>query len=278
VPEQRPTVPEQEPLPPWAALPPAADGPAHDGPAAAGPPSGGRTRGGRAQRAAARRRRRWLVMAALAAVAGGVIVAVLRPGSPAPPPVTPDGLITTFQPGELQTVPNACQSVPAATVQHYLPGRVSTASPLQVGGSAESACDWTLDRPPVYRLLQLNLLAYAPNGLASGNGSATDAAVDAYAQAEQSLARPARNSAEPRATVTPLAGLGDQAFSAVQVFRRGGAVTDVATVVVRYHNVVVTVTVNGLDHSNRGTYGPVSTAALSAAALAFAQAAETGLH
>ena len=51
-----------------------------------------------------------------------------------------------------------------------------------------------------------------------------------------------------------------------------------ATVVVRYHNVVVTVTLNGLDHSNRGAYGPVSSAALSAAALAFAQSAEAGLH
>jgi hypothetical protein len=270
-------VPEQEPLPPWADLPPvrprrAGPGPGDDGAEERREPS-------RAERAAARRRRRWLITAAaLVAVAGGITAAVLLPSHPGPAPVIPAGLITTFQPGELKTVPNACQSVPAATVQHYLPGRVTTASPLQVGGSAESACDWTLDQPPVYRLLQLNVLAYAPNGLASGNGSATNAAIDAYAQADQALAHPAQNSAEPRATVTALGGLGDQAFSAVQVFRRGGAVTDVATVVVRYHNVVVTVTVNGLDHSNRGNYGPVSTAALSAAALAFAQSAETGLH
>jgi hypothetical protein len=47
---------------------------------------------------------------------------------------------------------------------------------------------------------------------------------------------------------------------------------------VRYHNVIVTVTLNGLDHSNRGSYGPVSSSALSAAALAFAQAAEATLH
>ena len=63
----------------------------------------------------------------------------------------------------------------------------------------------------------------------------------------------------------------------MQVFRRGGAVTDVATVFVRYHNVTVTVTLNGLDHSNRGCYGPVSTASLSASAQAFAQSAETAL-
>ena len=62
------------------------------------------------------------------------------------------------------------------------------------------------------------------------------------------------------------------------MFRRGGAVTDVATVVVRYHNVVVSVTLNGLQHSNRGSYGPVSMSGLSAAALAFAQAAAVALR
>jgi hypothetical protein len=62
------------------------------------------------------------------------------------------------------------------------------------------------------------------------------------------------------------------------VFRTGGSVTDVATVILRFRNVIVTVTLNGLDHSNRGNYGPVSSSALSAAALAFAQAAEASLH
>jgi hypothetical protein len=42
--------------------------------------------------------------------------------------------------------------------------------------------------------------------------------------------------------------------------------------------VVVTATLNGLEHSNRGSYGPVSQSELSAAALAFAQAAEDSLH
>ena len=54
--------------------------------------------------------------------------------------------------------------------------------------------------------------------------------------------------------------------------------TDVATVMVRYHNVVVTVTLNGLEHSNHGSYGPVSQSQLTATALAFAQAAEASLH
>ena len=228
---------------------------------------------------AARRRRRWLIMlVGLVVVAGGVTAAIVVPGGPAPAPVTPEGLITTFQPGELQTVPNACGTVPAATVQQYLPGHVKQASPLAVDGQAESACDWTIDHAPVYRLLELNLLAYAPNGLASGDGSATYAAMDAFSQALQGLQDPPRNSAEPRAAVSALSGFGNEAFSATQVFRRGGAVTDVATVVVRFHNVVVTATLNGLEHSNRGNYGPVSMSSLSAAALAFAQAAEAALR
>jgi hypothetical protein len=42
--------------------------------------------------------------------------------------------------------------------------------------------------------------------------------------------------------------------------------------------VIVTATLDGLEHSNRGSYGPVSMPDLSAAALAFAQAAEASLH
>ena len=273
-----PRAPEQ--VPDWAGPDPAAE---DDEPPEFVPPRderapGGRVLGGRA-RAAARRRRRWLVLiAGLVVVAGGVTAAIVVPGGPGPAPVTPDGLITTFQPGELQTVPDACGTVPAATVQHYLPGQVKQASPLPIDGSAGSACDWTIDHPPVYRLLELSLLAYAPSGLASGDGSATYAAIDAYGQTLQALQDPSKRSAEPKATVSTLTGLGDQAFGATQVFRRGGAVTDVATVVVRFHNVVVSVTLNGLDHSNRGSYGPVSLSGLSSAALAFAQAAEAALH
>jgi len=271
---------EEEQIPEWAGPDAEAEDEApRDQPRAPGGRAGGPAARARARRAAARRRRRWLIMiAGVVVVAGGVTAAVLVPGGPAPAPVTPGALITTFQPGELQTVPNACRTVPAVTVQQYLPGQVKQASPLPIDGAAESACNWTVDRAPVYRLLELNLLAYAPNGLASGDGSATQAAMDAYAQAMQDLQHPSRHSADPRATVSTLSGLGNEAFTATQVFRRGGAVTDVATVVVRYHNVIVTATLNGLEHSNRGTYGPVSLPQLSAAALAFAQAAEATLH
>jgi hypothetical protein len=247
-----------------------------DGDAPRGQP---RAPGGRALQAAARRRRRWIfILAALTVSAGAAVAIVLLPGGSGPVAVTPGALITTFQPGELWQVPEACNSVPAATVQRYLPGKAKVTSPLPVNGAAESACNWTIDSPPVYRLLELNMLAYAPSGLASGNGSGTSAAADAYDSTLRATQNPPKHSPDPPTTVSTLTGLGDQAFSAVRVFRVGGAVTDVATVVVRYHNVIVTVTLNGLQHSNRGSYGPVSPSELSAAALAFAQAAEAVLH
>jgi len=244
------------------------------------PPPRTRAPGRRARQAAARRRRRWFYMGGgLVVVAAAVITVVLLTGTrPGPAAVTPGALITTFQPGELRQVPSACQVVPGATVQQYLPGTPKVASPLPVDGSAASACNWTVDKPPLYRLMQVSLTAYAPNGLASGNGSATRAATDAYDLALQDLQAPPKGSPVSRATVQVLSGFGNQAFSALQVFHVGGAVTDVATVVVRYHNVVVTVTLNGLQHSNKGNYGPVSKPQLAAAAMAFARAAEGSLH
>jgi hypothetical protein len=290
-------VPEQEYLPsslppydsehgdedsaPWADLPPVSQqGRRRARPEDEETAAPRRVPGGRAMRAAARRRRRWFIMlGVLVVLAGSVTAAVLLTGSgPSPASVTPNALITTFQPGELQRVPNACDSVPAATVAQYLPGKVKVAAPLPVNGALESACNWTVDKAPVYRLLELDTLAYAPSGLASGDGSATFAAIDAYATTLQNLRSPAKKSFEPRATVRTLTGLGDEAFSATQVFYVGGAITDVATVVIRFHNVIVTVTLDGLQHSNRGDYGPVSLSQLSSGALAFAESAEASLH
>jgi hypothetical protein len=279
-------VPEQEFPPPRPAARPYRPGrddedppPAEETPRAEPRPAYSRP-GGRALRAAARRRHRWFVMAGGVAVVAGAVLAVvlLAGGRPAPAAVTPGSLVTTFQPGELRQVPAACQVVPGVTVQQYLPGRPKVASPLPVNGSAESACNWTVDQPPVYRLMELNMLAYAPNGLASGDGSATFAATDAYELALRDVQAPPKGSPAPQATVRILSGFGNEAFSALRVYRVGGAVTDVATVMVRYHNVVVTVTLNGLEHSNRGSYGPVSQSGLATAAMAFAQAAEASLR
>ena len=59
-------------------------------------------------------------------------------------------------------------------------------------------------------------------------------------------------------------GLGMAAFTATQIYNIEGAVTDVATTVIRYKNVLITVILNGLDKSNHGHYGPVSMNQLSA--------------
>src|SRR5690349_18158761 len=209
---------------------------------------------------------------------GGITWAAARSSWAGPASVTPGAVTTTFQPAELRQVPNACRVVPPATVTRYLPDAPKVASPLPVYGSAGSACNWTVDKPPLYRLMQVSMNAYAPNGLASGNGSATRAATDAYSQALQELQVPPKHSPSARATVQVLSGFGSQAYSALQVFHVGGAVTDVATVMVRYHNVIVTVKLNGTEHSNKGNYGPVSKPQLAAAAMAFARAAEASLH
>ncbi len=242
---------------------------------------GGRTRalGGRARRALLRRRRRSAVVIGGTAVAiAAVLVAVFLTRGNGSAAVIPNDFITTFQPGELQQVPNACQVIPAATIQQYLPGKVKQAAPLPIDGKLGSACNWTLDHQPTYRLLELNMLAYAPNGLASGNGSATSAATDAYMQALQSLKDPPKGTVGAKAAVTTLSGLGDEAYSSMQVFRVGGAVSYQATVTIRFHNVLVTVEFSGLQHSNKGHYGPVSQSDLAAAAMAFAQAAYASLH
>jgi hypothetical protein len=295
-------VPQQDPFPPRrsarhyapAQVPGDANGSGGyygeaDQPPAAAPPAAapddeaprGRSReiGARARRTLLRKRRRWFIVAGGAVVAIAavlVVVFVTRGGNQTA--VIPNDFITTFQPGELQQVPNACEVIPAATVQQYLPGKVKQAAPLPVNGKLGSACNWTLDHQPVYRLLELSMQAYAPNGLASGNGSATNAATDAYSQTLQGLQNPSKHSVNAGATVTMLSGLGDQAFSAMQVFHVGGAVSDEATVVIRFHNVIVTVELSGLERSNKGHYGPVSKAQLASAAQAFAQAAYASLH
>jgi hypothetical protein len=220
----------------------------------------------------ARRLLVWGVPAAVVIIVAVVVVVLVMPSS-TPAPVTPGSLITTFLPGEIQKVPSACSAVPASTLDSYLPGQRKQAAPPALDGSLDSQCDWTLDQRPTYRLLQLDVRAYTPSGLASGTGSATFAAIDAYAEAMQQKQDPAPNTGAPRGQVTVIKGLGTAAFTATQVYQVGGAVTDVATTVIRYRNVLVTVVLNGLDKSNNGHYGPVSMSQLSAGSQAAARAA-----
>ncbi len=251
--------------------------PADDALADSSPPA--RRQGQRRSRSRGRGRGRrrpplfWAVPAAVVLVIVVVIVVLIVPGRSTPATVTPGSLITTFLPGEIQKVPDACSSVPAVTVDSYLSGRPRSAAPPPLDGQLGSQCDWTLDVRPVYRLLQLDIQAYTPNGLASGDGSATFAAIDGYAEAMQQKQDPAPATGAPRGQVTVVPKLGTAAFTATQVYVVGGAITDVAMTVIRYRNVLITVVLNGLDRSNNGGYGPVSMPPLSAASLAIAKAA-----
>ncbi|HLH83590.1 MAG TPA: hypothetical protein VKV38_10025 [Trebonia sp.] len=221
------------------------------------------------QRAGRRKRRRLLVAGGVVAVVIAVAVYFFTGGNGGSANLGLGSLVTTFLPGELQQVPNACTSVPGATLARYLPGQLKMAAP-PLNAGANSQCTWTLDKAPLYRVLEVNMQAYSPSGLASGDGSATFAAEDAYAELETAKQNPGPRSGQPKATVTDLPGMpggaDTSAFEAAQVFDNSGAVTDVATVVVRYRNVIVTVVMNGLDHANKGNYGPVSPSLLSSAA------------
>jgi len=225
---------------------------------------------------AGRRKRRRLLIAGGSVVALAIAVAVyLMNGGPGAANLGFGSFVTNFLPGELQQVPDPCTTVPASTLNQYLPGtRKEAAPPLNSG--ANTQCTWTLDDAPTYRVLEVQLQAYSPSGLASGDGSATFAAEDAYQSFENGFTSPGPKSGQPKATVTDLSGMpgGSQtsAFQATQVFDRGGAVTDVANVYVRYRNVIITVVVDGLDQSSGGKqYGPVSMSDLTTAANAFAK-------
>jgi hypothetical protein len=225
----------------------------------------------RDERRADRRLRRRLLIAAGAVIAVVIAVVVyLTSGGPGAANLGFGDFVTNFLPGELQTVPDPCTAVPAATLNQYLPGtRKQAAPPLNSG--ANTQCTWTVDNPPTYRVLEVQIQAYSPSGLASGNGSASFAAQDAYQTFENGYSKPAPKSGQPKATVTDLSGMpgGAQtsAFQATQVFNRGGTVTDVANVYVRYRNAIITVVVDGLDQSTGGKkYGPVSMSGLTTAA------------
>jgi hypothetical protein len=195
---------------------------------------------------------------------------------PRPQPA-PESLVTTFQPGEFKTVPNACSAVTAATLNQYLRGSRRVVIPRSLYGRAQSLCDWTLDAKPLYRVLAVTVRAYAPSGLASGNGSATFAAKDAYQQASLAKTHPPRATHLPRATVVKLSGLGSSALAALQVPSAGGDKTNLLTVMVRDRNVLITVVSQGPARA-RGGYQPVSPPALQAAAVAAARDVIAGMR
>jgi hypothetical protein len=232
----------------------------------------------RAAAARARRSRRRLLVAGVVVVVGVLaVLAILGKlpfqGTSAPPQSS--GLVTTFQPGELRSVPNTCDAVSAATLSQYLPGKVTQVSQA-LGTSTQSQCTWTLDTRPNFRVLSVTSQAYAPSLLASGDGSATSSAIDAYGQELQALQNPPKKTKAPKAQIGGAVGLGPDAFTAFQVFHVSGNTTDEVTAVARDRNVLIIVTMQGQEHG--GGFGPVPAATLRAAALAVAHEVLAGLH
>jgi hypothetical protein len=209
----------------------------------------------------------WSAIALAAIGAVVAVVAVLDQRSAGQARATPGPLVTTFLPGEHQNVPQACKAVAPDVLDQYMPGRTAPAAVQPLGGQSSSECSWTVDKPHTYRFLEVEASAYAPSGLASGNGSATQAARDAFATASQQKAAPPRSSGQPKATVAPVSGLGQQAFSAEQRYTRGG-VTDVVTVEALERNALVTVV---FEARTGGRYGQSSASDLMSGAEAAAR-------
>jgi hypothetical protein len=192
-----------------------------------------------------------------------IVGAVIFLNQPAP---VRNQFVTTLQKGELRAVPDACHVIGAATLGVYLPGTLKSIQPFNY--PQHSQCTYTVDARPVFRVLNAAVQAYQPAGyIAVGNGGATANATYTYGRQRQQLIKPAKNTPQPPAIVTPLSGLGQQAFSAVQVFHLG-AITDRVTVVVRYRNVLIT---TSLDAQVSEGFGPASISELRAGALAVAR-------
>jgi hypothetical protein len=237
-----------------------------------------RGKGRQAATRARKSRRRLMMLGAVVVVAALVVAGWLTKTWPfeSKTPVTAGPpLVTTFQKGEFQTVPNACDALSPALLGQYLPGKLAKVE-QSAATSTQSQCTWTLDTKPNFRVLTVSSQAYAPSLLASGDGSATFSAIDAYGIAEQSLQNPPKSSKAPKAQMGTAVGLGPNAFTGLQVFKVGNDVTDEVTAVARDRNVVITVTMQGQEHG--GGFGPVPAATLRAAALAAAHQILTGLR
>jgi hypothetical protein len=243
------------------------------------PPERRSGRGGRRAATRARRsRHRLLLVGGLAVIVLAVLGLWATNTWPfqvsAPAPAT-SGLVTTYQHGELRTVPNACGAISATLLGQYLPGKVAQVS-QSADNASQSQCTWTLDAKPDFRVLTVSSQAYAPSLLAAGDGSATFSAIDAYGQLMQGLSNPPKASKLPKGQMGTAVGLGPDAFTALQVFHGGGVVTDEVTVVVRDRNVIIEVTMQGQEHG--GGFGPVPDATLRAAALAAAHEVLAGIR
>jgi hypothetical protein len=230
----------------------------------------GRVRRGRAAAARLRKSRRKVYRWSGVGIGVCVVVAlvvVLTHHSPKPLPY-----VTTLLSGEFKSVPGACNSVSAGVLNQYLPEPGRTMA-NQMSGSTQSECSFTVDRKPVFLELNVTAQAFQPfapaTAAGSKPGSATAYASDTFAEAQQSLAHPAKTAPQSPARILPLSKVGEQAFVAVASQHVTGIASEIVTVVVRERNVLITVAETGQE-SGHG-FGPVSAGELEAGALAAAR-------
>jgi len=178
--------------------------------------------------------------------------------------------VTTYQKGEFKAVPDACKVVAAAALHQIMGGTPKVTQPQN--DASLSQCAFTVDAKPTFRVLQLNVQAYTASlTVPVGDGSATANAKYTIAEQRRLLEHPPKHTPQPPAAITPVSGLGDEAFSAVQVFHTKSLV-DLVTVWARYRNVLVTAIFQG---QASGGFGPVTVSQLRSGALAAARAALT---
>ena len=91
------------------------------------------------------------------------------------------------------------------------------------------------------------------------------------------MRHPLRATHLPPATVIELHGLGTAAFAALQIVQARGVSTDLETVVVRDHNVVITVVMQG-PHTHSGRYRAAPQSELQSGAMAAATDIVHGLR
>lgn len=232
-------------------------------------PDGVRAAGPRRGRAAATRLRksrrrvyRWCGAAILLCVVGAVIAAVATHSSPKRLPY-----VTSLQPGEFKSVPNACTSVGQAVLARYLPGSGRTTT-NQFSSATQSQCSFTIDAKPVFRLLEVSAQAYQPFAAASGDGSASANASDNLVLTRTTLAKPPKTSPLSPAQITPLAKLGQRAFAAYQQEKVGRIESNLVTVVVLERNVLITAELSAQESTG---FSATSVATLQAGAAAAAR-------
>jgi hypothetical protein len=204
----------------------------------------------------------WGTVAIVACVAAaGIAMIVLHKDTPKLP------YVTSLLKGEFTSVPDTCTAVSPAVLSQYLPGVATTVQPQSSG--TDSQCTFTVDKKPDFLVLTVGAQSYQPFAAATGNGSASQYALDNFRDAQALLAKPPKGAALPKATLSALNGIGQHGFVAIQSGRTGGIAMDLVTVTVLDRNVIITVSESAQE--SRG-YGPVGAGTLEANVQAIAGA------